>query len=249
MDFWRSILAALPNAASTPLAFAAYVFVLIAWLVLAIRVKRNKQLLASLEKLPESDRIKALELEMGAVRVRSGLSANQWLRSRVQLYYFLGFCLLCVLAVVVFAIAMAKPGTDPHGALNESRITGEWYAILRDADYAPQGNQFFFKLKANSGKLFGTVIRVYNLNSGETKGYPHGISDGKIEGDKLSFWYVGETKHQDGEGHYTDLKDLFYGAVSGDAIHFTYQVEGESPVEFTAKRVAEASPGAGSHPK
>jgi serine/threonine protein kinase/ankyrin repeat protein len=141
-----------------------------------------------------------------------------------------------------------KPSTEEHVALNGSRITGEWYAIVRDPDYAPGGNQFFFRLKADGGRLFGTVTRVYDLHSGETDGYRNGISDGKVEGDRISFWYIGGSKNQDAEGHVTELKDLFYGLFSGDAIHFTYQVEGELSVEFTAKRVASANPRAGSNP-
>jgi hypothetical protein len=254
MDFWRNAFSALPNAASTPLAFSAYVFVLVAWVIIAVRVKRNKQLLAGLEKLPESDRLKALELEMGAVQLRSGLSPNEWLRSRVQLYYFLGFCVICLMGVVVFAIAMARPGanqqsavvakseTNQQAALDETRITGKWHAIFKDTNYAPSGNQFFLTLKADGGRLFGTVTRVYNLDTGENNGYPHGISDGKVEGAMISFSYIGETKKQDGNGQTTELKDLFHGSVSGDAIHFIYQVEGEPPSEFTAKRVDVVTP-------
>ena len=140
-------------------------------------------------------------------------------------------------------------GTHQQTALNDSAITGEWYGIMRDADYAPAGNQFFFKLKAHGGKLFGSVTRVYDLHLDETHGYRNGISDGKVEGNKISFWYVGGSKAQDAEGHLTELKDLFYGVVSGDAIHFTFQVEGGTPIEFTAKRIAGATSGAGANPK
>jgi hypothetical protein len=93
------------------------------------------------------------------------------------------------------------------------------------------------------------VKRIYGLHLSETSGYPHGISDGKVDGDKISFSYIGDTKRNDGEGHYTNLKDLFYGSVSGDVIHFIYQVEDESPVEFTAKRVAGLTPGASKNPQ
>jgi hypothetical protein len=155
---------------------------------------------------------------------------------------------LAIVGVVAVAWYLSK-----HTAFNESRVTGEWHAILRDAVYAPEGNQFFLRLKADGSRLFGTATRVNNLDSGEADGYPYGISDGKVEGDRISFWYIG--KHWDGR-RYIDLKDLFYGAVSGDKIHFIYQVEGlpslessPAPVEFTAKRVAGASPGAGSNPK
>ncbi|MGA7317752.1 MAG: hypothetical protein WBX22_27730 [Silvibacterium sp.] len=252
----KSLVSALPTAASSPLAFAAYVLVIAAWLVIALRVKRNRQLLDHLEKLPDSDRLKALQLEMGAVQVRAGLTADQWLRSRLQLYYFLSFCLVCVVAVVVFAIAMTTPMSRASGDTSrqpkqaeaaDADITGNWHAAFTDADYAPGGNQFFFQLRSSGGRLFGTATRVYNPTSGQANGYPHAISDGRIEGKSISFWYLGETKHTDGDGNDTPLKDLFSGIVSGDTIRLTYQVDGGThPVEFVATRIRE--PGAGKSP-
>jgi hypothetical protein len=50
---------------------------------------------------------------MGAVRLRGGLTPDQWIKSRIHLYYFLGFALLCVVAVIIFAIAMV--GREPAG--------------------------------------------------------------------------------------------------------------------------------------
>src|SRR6266571_3880447 len=76
-----------------------------AWLIIALRVKRNKQVLAHLEKLPENERLTALELEMGVVRVQSGLTAEQWIKLKTQSYYFLGFAVICLALVVVFVAA------------------------------------------------------------------------------------------------------------------------------------------------
>ncbi|MAF66866.1 MAG: hypothetical protein CMJ84_14575 [Planctomycetes bacterium] len=114
MGFLESALSALPDAASTPLALVGYVVLIVAWVVIALRVKRNKQLLGSLEKLPEGDRLKVLQMEMGAVHIKSGLTPEQWIRSRVHLYYFLGFAILSLVVVLIFTIAAttgATPGT------------------------------------------------------------------------------------------------------------------------------------------
>jgi hypothetical protein len=136
----------------------------------------------------------------------------------------------------------SSTNADPakHGpALPESRVTGDWHVVWRDADYAPEGNQFFFKLRADGDRLFGTATRVYGPNLGRTSGYDHAISDGKIEGDKILFSYIGDTKDDDGNGHIIGVKEFFWGAVSGDTIRFTYQLDqGLHPVEFIANRIA-----------
>ena len=56
---------AIPNAASSPAAFAAYAIAALCNVAIGLKTKRNKQLLASLSALPENQRLKALELEMG----------------------------------------------------------------------------------------------------------------------------------------------------------------------------------------
>ena len=251
MDF-KSLVSALPSAATSPFAFVAYVLVIASWVVIALRLKRNRQLLDHIEKLPQADRLKALQLEMGAVQVRSGLTADQWLRSRVHLYYFLGFCVGCVAAVVVFAIAVTTPATradasgpqtstpatraDASGpqpsALAATAVSGDWHAAFTDPDEAPGGNQFFFHFKPIGAKLFGTAIRVYSATNDQSHGLAYGISDGKIEGNTISFWFIGGTIHDNGDGHYTPVKDLFTGTVTGDTIHFIYQVGESPPVEF-----------------
>lgn len=109
-SFLRSALSALPIAASSPLAMAGYVITLAAWLVIVIRVKRNKQVLNNLDKFSKHDRLEVLRAEMGVVRLKSGLSPDQYLRSRIHLYYLIGFGMICLLLVLLFAIAASRPG-------------------------------------------------------------------------------------------------------------------------------------------
>jgi hypothetical protein len=94
-------LAALQTAASNPLAYGAYIITVLAWLVIALKVQRHKVLLRQIGSLPETDRLAAISLEMGAPQVQGGVSAEQWLRGRIHTYYLVGFCALCV---TVFAI-------------------------------------------------------------------------------------------------------------------------------------------------
>jgi len=110
MDFLTKALANLPVVATSPAAFAAYLVVIIAWLVISLRVKRNRQLLLHLEKLPERDRLEALRLEMGVVSLKGKLTAQEWISARIHLYLFIGFCILALVVIVLFAMSgFARP--------------------------------------------------------------------------------------------------------------------------------------------
>jgi hypothetical protein len=80
---------------------------------------------------------------------------------------------------------------------------------------------------------------VYDPQADQTDGYMHAISDGKVDGNTISFSYIGETKHDSGNS--TAIRELFRGTISGDTIHLTYQPDGGiHPVEFTANRIMQA---------
>ena len=66
MDFLSTALEALPHISTSPLAFVGYIIVVISWLILSLRVKRNKQMLKHLDKLPKKDRLEALQMELGS---------------------------------------------------------------------------------------------------------------------------------------------------------------------------------------
>jgi len=103
---------AIEAAKSSPLALMALLIIVLAWVVIAFRVRRNSQLLANLGQLPEKDRLKALELEMGHVPLKGGLSPEQWLRARVHQYYFFGFALLCLFILILVAFAKYSKGPE-----------------------------------------------------------------------------------------------------------------------------------------
>ncbi len=118
MEFLKAAFSALPNVAAHPLSFVAYVLVVAAWVIISLKVKRNKQVLEHLDKIPEKSRLEVLRMEMGAVRLKSGLTPEQWIKSRIHLYYFLGFAILCLVAVIIFVVAMTtgkKEGTINSG--------------------------------------------------------------------------------------------------------------------------------------
>ena len=99
-------------------------------------------------------------------------------------------------------------------------VSGKWVAQVPGRN----GNtrEVTFNLKADGSGLTGTI-------SGRRGDMP--ISDGKIDGDNLSF-----TQTLEFNGN--SVKFLYKGKVSGDEIKFTREREGGEgePAEFTAKR-------------
>ena len=100
------ILKSISAAATSPLALTAYLAAVLAWFLIASKVKRNKQLLDSLEKLPEKDRLKAFTLEIQGVKLSSGITPDQWLKSRIHQYLFASFITVCLVFVVVFSMLL-----------------------------------------------------------------------------------------------------------------------------------------------
>jgi TIR domain len=141
-----------------------------------------------------------------------------------------------------------KPETSPSRAAevvvtrsaSPDLISGDWHSeVFSDPD--PQ--QYYFRLKAVGARLFGTVRLVEP--PGHPTGIVYGVGNGKIDSDKISFEYIGGWKHQDEQGNVHEVKESFFGLVSGDQIQFTYQREDSVPIQFTAKKVVgSASSGA-----
>jgi hypothetical protein len=83
--------------------------------------------------------------------------------------------LLCLCAAVMMALTpiTAKAATD---------VTGTWAGELKGPDGGAGGIQLSFTFKQDGAKLTGTVQAA--------QGEPIAISDGKIDGDKISFKVV-----------------------------------------------------------
>lgn len=99
-----SVVDAIKAAGSNPLALAAFALLVAAMTVVALKVRRNKNLLQNLEKLPEKDRLAALKLEMGALRIKGEISPEQWLRHNSRQYQLGALVVLCVTLVVLAGV-------------------------------------------------------------------------------------------------------------------------------------------------
>lgn len=117
------------------------------------------------------------------------------------------------LAVLALSLAFA-------GAAVAADISGKWTAQVPGRDGAPQDTTFNFKVDGTT--LTGTM----STQRGDAQ-----ISEGKVEGDKVSFTVV----RSFGGG---EVKLLYKGTVTGNEIKFTRE-GGQGPArEFTAKRAA-----------
>jgi hypothetical protein len=116
-----------------------------------------------------------------------------------------------LLLVLVLVLASAAWAAD---------VTGKWVAQVPGRD--GETRETVFNLKADGGQLTGSVTS----QRGELQ-----ISDGKVNGDEISFATVLEFNGN-------QMKFLYKGKVAGDEIKFTRQREGgdRPPQEFTAKR-------------
>ena len=120
----------------------------------------------------------------------------------------LRFSSLFVLTLVLVAAASAAD------------VTGKWVAQVPGR--GGETREAVFNLKAAGDQLTGTVTSP----RGEQQ-----ISEGKVDGDTISFTVVVEFNGN-------SMKFFYKGKVTGDEIKFTREREGgpEGPREFTAKR-------------
>lgn len=162
----NEFLRALPDAATSPYAFAAYVFLVFSNFVIAWRVRRNKNLLDAIEKLPEDKRLKALELEMGNVHPKHGLTAEQWLRSKIHQYYFMAFIALAICGTIVLVVAHSKKD-DKDNWKSESVIKRLNHGVSKEYIRARIGVPLISRSVSNELGLRPVTYERYGDNEAE----------------------------------------------------------------------------------
>jgi hypothetical protein len=112
-----AFLTQLGAAAQHPYALIAYLTVAILSAINLWRVRRNKNLLKHLEKIPAAQRGTVLIAEMGTAYLSRGLSPEQWLRSKIHTYVALIIALFCICAVVITSIAILNTFEPPTATI------------------------------------------------------------------------------------------------------------------------------------
>ena len=120
--------------------------------------------------------------------------------------------------VVIFSAVLVLTAI---ALVQASGVDGKWVAQVPGR--GGQTRETTFTFKAEGAKLTGTVSGM----QGETP-----ISDGKINGDEISFTQTFEMQGN-------SIKLVYTGKVSGDEMKMTRKRDGsdQPATEFTAKRV------------
>jgi hypothetical protein len=114
----------LKHVGSSPYAFAAYIAVVAAWVYLITARHRLGKISELLKDLPPEDRAQVI-LKEYSILPRSGLSAEQWIKSRQHSLLFFAFLTLivCVTIVVIVALASAWPPQHSDSRAESSAIS------------------------------------------------------------------------------------------------------------------------------
>jgi hypothetical protein len=117
LDFLTAALAAIPTAATSRLAFLAYLAAIVSWVVVAYRVRSIQHANISVQHLPERDRLEYLMRVYGELRVEV-LAPDQYIKLKKQQYFFYGVLAICATAILVVGLAA-------RDALDRERLTDE----------------------------------------------------------------------------------------------------------------------------
>ena len=105
---------ALPSAAQSPLAMVGYLTAIAATVAIAFRVRRNKNLLTRIQDIPKGDRKELIQNEMNVVLPKE-ITAEQWLRSKLHQYYFIGSLVVILCLTLIAVITLTKTGGGGPG--------------------------------------------------------------------------------------------------------------------------------------
>lgn len=118
-------------------------------------------------------------------------------------------------------------------------ISGQWVTdVLTNRFDENDTYRLFFNFKTEEHLLSGTMRKVAKRSDGYD--IRKGIMDGKIKGDKISFYiqkaYIEESLQESPNTKTVQFKVFYHGTVSDDEIHFMRQDDrGHPPEKFTAK--------------
>jgi tetratricopeptide (TPR) repeat protein len=141
----------LKEVSGSPLAFVAYVIVAVAWAGLLFKESRLKNASKMLHLLSEDQRLELL-LKLGLVP-RNGLSAEQFLRYESRKYYFLGFGLVVLVALVLGTLALYR-----YIQLDRINVASESIRIAYQAFIRGTTTADDIRFKEAIGKLEESVL-------------------------------------------------------------------------------------------
>ena len=207
----KDFLHSLSVVADHPLALIGYLAVVLAWLIIGLQSRKSKALFSKVKDLPEGDRLKALELEYRSTP-KAGLSAEQWMRSRVHLYIFSGFAITCflVLALCLAAVFLVQAKTSESGGQSGAGDTFDLTVRLRPPD--------------SSTIVSGSVTAELG-NDTKTENVIEGAAD--FKGIARSFWGKRLRMSANVQGYSSQPQ---YVTIASNSVDFTLQKTSERTV-------------------
>ncbi|MGY1529614.1 hypothetical protein [Luteimonas sp. A649] len=151
----ENLVAAIPEAARTPLGLVAFVALLATILTLGLRTRRLAILSRSLRDLPESDRRRTLEIEMNQP-LPADISAKQWITHQVHKFVLIGF-----LALVLLGAFLAILTTSPDKEIVE----------LPDPEAVASRTLSTFYGRGDDSHIYDMWLEVYRSQYGSLKAF------------------------------------------------------------------------------
>lgn len=134
--FFKAAFSALATVALNPLALVGYLAVILSYTIIAMKVKRNKNLLAQITNLPENDRLKALERIMDDIPVSVDIPPDVWLKARIDRYRHIRIWvtagLIPILAVIASYTYLENKKIKDHNTIN-AVMQSEEHRVTRNA--------------------------------------------------------------------------------------------------------------------
>lgn len=167
-EFFEKALSVIP---ANPISLVGFVALLIAYVLLSLRTVRNKQILAKIKDLPEKDRLRVLESEMGVLKLEGGMTAEQYLQGQRDKYILFGVLAFFALIVLLVSIVTFTPDPPLPTPPTPTPITGQIKNVeflhsvtlatfLRRHDVPTNSPLFEEITKSGAADILG--IQIYN---------------------------------------------------------------------------------------
>ena len=97
-----------------------FVITVIVWLLFAIRSRRLNDLQRTISQLPEQDRIRAIQTELG--KATSGKSAKDWIAQQKKLRFYaqIGISVVLLIAALYIILSTSFSPSEKHWLMGRS---------------------------------------------------------------------------------------------------------------------------------
>ena len=152
---------AIPSAATSPLAFLAYIAALIAWVVIGLNTNRLRVIMPHISSLPKKDQIAAIHAAIGYVAIPTGLTGEEYLRRRIHTFVFSAF--MALIAVIAFIIGLTFYKYYERRMVADNMINNILTAPSSDFMHAVNDINAGLTMVTNAAKEIGPEISPQDL--------------------------------------------------------------------------------------